>query len=293
MGRPPRQFNPTNAPVSLANAPVIIPSPAPMPDEEKIAASIENMTLYPQDAPALTDAIERARFEARQEGAPMTFALEDMDLATLPGTTAGEEMGKYSNAEESATRLAASLEQIEAEKAHTEQVRRAYEQGRARAAAESGVPVEGLFDNALTRKRVMNERKYMVMVSPLPSDPLGARSVAGSINCVEYEVSLGVPVTLPYSIMAAMVEQGRCVPPADCPELVVQAIHAAASQGRHIVTPALADQRGQQGRYLGESAQGANAQALDQQFAASVYAQLGQRGALATPPPSHSQSLRF
>lgn len=295
MGRPPQNTPRTpqrSAPFNPVNAPVIIPSPAPMPDEEKIAAGIDNMTLYPQDAPALQDAIAKARHEAHEEGKPLSFALEQFDLAALPGTTAGEELGAGDVAQESAERLAVSMEQFQAEQAHAAAVKKAYEEGRARAAAEAGVPVDGLFDNALTRKRLMGEKRYVVMVAPLPSDPLGARYVCGSINCVEYEVPIGTPTSLPYSIVSAMVEQGRCAPPIGCEELMVQAIHAAASQGRSIVAPA-AHTRNQPGSYFGETARGADAMMLDNQFAAQVRAQVAQTQGLAVPPPSSSQAMRF
>lgn len=124
-------------------------------------------------------------------------------------------------------------------------------------AAMAGMSVSQVNTFAQTRAIIAQEKRYLVTVAMLEPDE---RVVKGWINGVPYEVPIGT-WNLPYSIVAALVCQGRTVPPRECPELMVHALSVQHSKQRNPITAALASGQ-HSGAYLGESANGLGAMDL-------------------------------
>jgi hypothetical protein len=279
-------YTPQSSLPTAQKAPAVIGS-APMPETEKIEAAMANMSLHPEDAPALREAYDMAVHTAREQGRPTSFGMESFDLSALPGTTladsapSGVSISDDQEAIDEEARLILAQSTAEAERK-----RRAHEQALLLAAAQSGVPVAQLFDNEATRKRILSEKRYMVMPSP---EYMGEKAFTMSISCVEFTIYVGRPQMVPYSIMADLVCMGRIAPPHECPELIASSLHAAACKGT--ISPLAKAANGQ--AYLGASAQGASYRDLYQDFEQQTRGGVVLDPYAAQLPRSSSQPISF
>ena len=209
----------------------------------------------PDSSPEVAAAAEQARREFLASNEPMR-GTPMPDFAASQETflaQAEREVGKID--------LAPSATEgnfIPHTQAQLDAIQRDRERLQGQQAAAMGVPVSQIHTVAATKQAIAKEPRFMCIVQQIHGDVPGTKVVRGSINGMDYEIVLGVPQGLPYSLVAEMVCQGRMIPPQDCPELMVHAIHAAAkAQGHDPVAAARITNR-QAGAYLGESAQGAS-----------------------------------
>lgn len=95
-------------------------------------------------------------------------------------------------------------------------------------AAALGTTVENLFSDQVMRDMYSRESIHTIIVTSLPQDHIGEKTLSGSMNGLGWTVQKNTPIQMPYSMVRFFVEHGRATPPPECPELLAVSMRASA-----------------------------------------------------------------